>query len=480
MKKLFVLFLAILMALSAFAQAESTGEVVIFEGRASAANPWELVTSVFTTCAGGEFDPELIKEGCCFTVDYTGTAGQIYLALAEWTTGTWAQANAPETCVTNGDVHTATFTYAQCLAQYGSADFTDVDAIGVGSANSEGETTVLRIAWQGAAPSDPLMGTDAVTILRSASQSSAANSQLSYAFTRHVGGDFDAAQINPGSRFYVEHSGAKNGVYLAFSSHSGAKNWVRVNPDETVELDNGRFASWFDYSNFAKNWGTNFARLDQLSVFSAVSSPVKLHRLAYLPGTGAPTDGTDGRWDRPETGIAFIGDSICQNALNLFGDWNKILGRTDCVNYGIGGQTTVNCLARIGEVAAKDYHTVVFLCGINDIGWNYTSEQIVGNWAAMIDAIRAKNPDCQFILLSVLPTTDAFYRGQQDKIVALNEAYKAFADRTEGVTFVDAYSRFTSAPGEYANARLLMDGLHPNAEGYAVIAQMLNPALPAE
>ncbi len=480
MKTFLAIVLALVMTLGLCAQAESAGEFVIYEGSTTVQTPWQLITSTFTTCAGGEFDPELIREGCCFTVDYTGTAGQIYLALAEWTSGTWAQANAPERCETNGDVHTATFTYEQCLAQYGSADFTDVDAIGVGSANSEGETTVLRIVWHGVAPADPLTGTDAVTILRSASQSSAANTQLSYVFTSHVGGEFDAAQINPGSRFYVEYSGAKYGVYLALSSHSGAKNWVRINPDETVELDNGRYAAWFEYSNFAKNWGTNFARLDQVSVFSAVSSPVKLHRLAYLPGTGDPTDSTDGRWDRAETGIAFIGDSICQNALNLFGDWNKILGRTDCVNYGIGGQTTVHCLARIDEVAAKDYHTVVFLCGINDIGWNYTSEQIVGNWAAMIEKIRAKNPECRFILLSVLPTTDAFYRGQQDRIVALNAAYKDFADRTEGVTFVDTYSRFTSAPGEYADASLLMDGLHPNEAGYEVIAEVLNQALAAQ
>ena len=73
-----------------------------------------------------------------------------------------------------------------------------------------------------------------------------------------------------------------------------------------------------------------------------------LHKLAYFAGTGDVVDTSGGRWDRPDTGIAFIGDSICQNAKLLYGDWNTILGRSDCANYGIGGQTTLECRARIG------------------------------------------------------------------------------------------------------------------------------------
>ena len=98
----------------------------------------------------------------------------------------------------------------------------------------------------------------------------------------------------------------------------------------------------------------------------------------------------------------------------------------------------------------------------------------------MINEIRTANPECQFLLMSVLPTTEAFYAGQQAKINLLNIAYKRYASQHEGVTFVNAYARFTRKTGEYAYPELLSDGLHPNAEGYAVIAEVLRPYLPEE
>ena len=205
-----------------------------------------------------------------------------------------------------------------------------------------------------------------------------------------------------------------------------------------------------------------------------------LHRIAYFAGEGDPVDTSDGRWDRPDTGIAFIGDSICQNALLIHGDWNTILGRSDCVNFGIGAQTSVDLRARIGELAGRDYRMVVFIIGINDIGRGYTKEEIVANIDAMITAIRAQNPDCEFLLVSVLPTTDAFYAGQQAKINLLNMAYKRYASKTPGVTYVDAYSSFTRKTGEYAYPELLSDGLHPNGAGYAVMAGILADYLPEE
>ena len=266
-------------------------------------------------------------------------------------------------------------------------------------------------------------------------------------------------------------------MYLALSSHSGATQWAKVNASETVEVSEGRYGAYFDESTMAMAFGSNFARLDQISVYSSGKQPVTLHKLAYFAGTGDVVDTSDGRWDRPDTGIAFIGDSICQNAKLLYGDWNTILGRSDCANYGIGGQTTLECRARIGELAARNYRQIVFICGINDIGHGYTKEEIVQNYAAMIETVQASNPDCQFVILSTLPTTSAFYSGQQGKITLLNLAFKRFANKTPNVTFVDAYSAFCPKAGEYAYPELLSDGLHPNAEGYSKIAEMLTPYL---
>lgn len=478
MKKLLITCVTVMLLL-VYALAEGElQEVVVFEGEATVSAPWQLALGVNTTNAYGDFDPYLITEDGYFTIEYTGTDKAVYLALSEWQSGLWASVNIPASCEKAGDRYIAVFTYEQCLAQMGSVELTAVDQICAGSTSSTGDTTIHRIVWHGKPLQDEL-GADAVLFRGSASAASR-DANLAFCFTKHVGGEFDAAQISPGARMYAEYTGPSNGVYLALSSHSGATHWSRVNASEVVELENGRYGAYFDYAAMVKAWGTNFARLDQFTVFSATTSPVTLHKLAYFAGEGEPTDTSDGRWSRPDTGIAFIGDSICQNAQLLFGDWNTILGRTDCCNFGIGGQTTEELVCRIDELAARQYEMVVFICGINDIGRGHTNEEIVANYAAMIDAIRSGNPECKFLLVSVLPTTSAFYTGQQGKIVLLNEAYEQFASETTGVTYVDVYSSFTEESGEYAYPQLLSDGLHPNLEGYAKMAEIITAYLPQE
>ena len=478
MKKFILAMLVMVLCLPACAEELTPIETVLFDAEASVPGAWQLITGVNTTNAHGDFDPYLITEGGCFIVEYTGTPNAIYLALSEWTAGTWSQMDGPAECTAAGERLIATFTYEQCVAAYGSSDFSEVDQVCVGSANSTGETKVFKITWSGKPPQDEL-GADAV-LFRGAATSNAVNTNMLFCFTKHVGGEFDASQIGVGARMYVEYTGPKNAVYLALSSHSGATQWARVNPTEIVDLGNGNYGAYFDYQAMVAAWGDNFARLDQFTVFSSTAETVILRKLAYFAGDAQPTDQSDGRWDRPDTGIAFIGDSICQNALLIYGDWNAILGRNDCCNFGIGGQTTDHLVARIDEVAQRDYTMVVFICGINDIGRGNTSEEIVANYDAMINAIRAKNPDCQFLLVSVLPTTNAFYTGQQWRITELNDAYRAYAESHEGVTFVDVYSSFTSKSGAYAYPYLLSDGLHPNAEGYTKMAEILKPYLPAD
>ena len=316
-----------------------------------------------------------------------------------------------------------------------------------------------------------------VVLYAGSASSGAVDANIAYVFTAHVGGEWDAAQMNEGSVFQVTYTGPENAVYLALSSHSGATQWARVNADSVMDDGDGRWVATFAWQDIVKAWGTNFARLDQLNVFSRTSEAVTVRRVAYIPGEGDPVDTSDGRWATPDTGVAFIGDSICQNAKYLFGDWNTLLDRSDCVNYGIGGQTTAHCLARIDELCGRDYDQVVFICGINELGRSDYATGIAANFAAMIDALRESKPEIQAVIVSVLPTTEAFYYGMQSRIVTVNASLEALADKLDNVTFVDCYSDFLDPERGYAKPELLSDGLHPNADGYALMVERLAPAL---
>lgn len=327
------------------------------------------------------------------------------------------------------------------------------------------------------AKSEGMTEEDGATVIYKGSATAAAqNSNLTFQFTKHVGGKFDASKINEGSSFTTTYTGTKDGVYLALSSASGATQWVAVYPSETESNEDGSYTSTYCYEDFSKAFGTNFARLDQILAYTSTKEEVSLKEIAYVPGSGDAVDQSDGSWDRDLTGIAFIGDSIVQNALYKYGDWNQILGRTDCANYGIGAQTTVEVEARIKDLLKGSYEKIVVLCGINDIGHGITTMTTANNYRSMFGQIAEALPDAQVYVISLLPTTKAFYQGAQNQIVQRNKILQIVCEDYDFVTYVDCYSSFVALDG-YCNPDYVLDGLHPNEKGYAVIRDILSPYL---
>ncbi len=461
---------------------ESLPKTVLEMEKTDITAAWTLGPSISTTNAGGSFDPTEIARGGYFAVDYTGVKDKIYLAFSEWGQNIWASVNVPSYTIETENGYRSYYSFTDCAKTFGNVDLSEVDAICVGTTQSTGTVTITGVSWFGESVAVDLG--NAEILFKGSSTASSVGTNLAFFFTKHVGGEWDASVINKGSYFYVEYEGARDGIYLAFMSASGATNWVAVYPDDTGVTEDGRFYSIFSYDNFSAKFGTNFVRLDQIQAYAATNEEVTLKRIAYFAGEGDPVDTSDGTWDRPTTGIAFIGDSIVQNPLvdtqHLKGiDWNGILGRTDCVNYGIGGQTTKELLPRIGEVASKDYEKVVFLCGINDIGKGLSNATIKSNYASMIDTLTKENPDIEIFIISVLPTTDAFYTNMQSYISGLNVVLFGMCQEYDNVTYVDCYSSFVGED-KYCKEGLTFDGLHPNLEGYSIIAGILNPFLEAE
>lgn len=305
---------------------------------------------------------------------------------------------------------------------------------------------------------------------------SGVGTELTFVYSEHVGGTFDAAHFTEGTCLTLEYTGEQNGVYIALVSSSGGKKWTAVYPTQEESIGENIWRQVYSYETITKAWGDNFTRLDIIQVYANVASEVGVSRISYILGEGEVADTTDGAWDVPMEGIAFIGDSIVQNPIFFYDDWNSILRRTDCVNYGIGGQTTKELKNRIDDVLKGDYEKIVFLCGINDIGRGRQPFVICAAYRDMLDKIQEQCPDTKVLLLSVLPTTDAFYKDNQGDIQVLNSNLEFMTKDYDFVTYVDIYSAFLGTDG-YGKAEYYTDGLHPNAMGYTIIADILNPYL---
>ncbi len=186
-----------------------------------------------------------------------------------------------------------------------------------------------------------------------------------------------------------------------------------------------------------------------------------------------------------EARVVFMGDSITDSWDDpKFGGFFP--GRP-YIDRGISGQTTPQMLIRFrADVIDLRPRAVVILAGTNDLAGNtgpMTLEQIEANLSSMAEL--AKGNSIKAIFASVLPISDyeqrdgkAIIRSTQrppEKIKALNEWMKAYAASNK-LIYLDYYSAMIDAKG-FLKEELSEDGLHPNAQGYAIMAPLAEAAI---
>jgi lysophospholipase L1-like esterase len=150
------------------------------------------------------------------------------------------------------------------------------------------------------------------------------------------------------------------------------------------------------------------------------------------------------------------------------------------INRGISGQTTPQMLLRFRQDVI-DLHprVVVILGGINDIARNtgpMTIEQTEDNLRSMTELALANH--IKVVLCSVLPAFDFAWRPgltPAPKVDRLNAWLTKYASE-KGVVYVDYHSAMKDAR-DGLPSNLSKDGVHPNADGYAVMAPLVEAGI---
>ncbi len=178
-----------------------------------------------------------------------------------------------------------------------------------------------------------------------------------------------------------------------------------------------------------------------------------------------------------ENRAAFMGDSITEV-------WKlaEYFPGKPYINRGIGGQTTPQMLIRFRpDIIALRPKVVVILAGTNDIAWNtgpMTLDMIEDNYASMAELARANG--IKVVFASVLPIHDygktkQSERRPPDQIIKLNQWLKNYCT-ANGHVYLDYYSKMVDEK-DMLKADLANDGLHPNAEGYRMMAPLAEAAI---
>ena len=188
-------------------------------------------------------------------------------------------------------------------------------------------------------------------------------------------------------------------------------------------------------------------------------------------------------------GLLFLGDSITDNWRKAPEIWEKYYGKYQPANFGIGGDRTQHVIWRIehGELDGIAPKVAVLMIGTNN-SLDYSAADIAAANRKIVDMVRAKLPDTRVLLLGVFPrgprdrfggpVTPAFVAEAAKRMDTIRAVNKELARLDDGKTvrFLDITGVFLDQDGKIPDA-VMPDQLHPNAAGYQLWADAMQPLL---
>ncbi len=184
--------------------------------------------------------------------------------------------------------------------------------------------------------------------------------------------------------------------------------------------------------------------------------------------------------------VVFMGDSITHGWEGAGKtQWERYFAGAPykALNLGYGGARTEHLLWNIahGELDGYQAKAIVLMIGTNNTGHRPfdkepPSDTIIGI-KAVIDAIRAKQPQAKLILLPIFPRGATANDPLRRRNAVVNKEIVKFADGKD-VLWCDFTAQYL-APDGFMPAEIMPDRLHPRAYGYEIWASAVIPFINA-
>jgi lysophospholipase L1-like esterase len=182
--------------------------------------------------------------------------------------------------------------------------------------------------------------------------------------------------------------------------------------------------------------------------------------------------------------VVFIGDSIIHfwggepKAPRVWASeaWTNCFAGFEVTNLGFGWDRTENVLWRLdnGELDGIQPKVIIIKIGTNNTSVKNAPPDIAAGIEAVCATAHAKVPTAKILLLGILPRRDE--PPGHSATVPVNQI---LAHRLSGVSYIDYCdfdAAFRHADGSI-NAALYRDGVHVNADGYAILGEKIRTQL---
>jgi lysophospholipase L1-like esterase len=181
------------------------------------------------------------------------------------------------------------------------------------------------------------------------------------------------------------------------------------------------------------------------------------------------------RLNPPKPGvIVFTGSSSIRFWDTLANDMKPL----DAINRGFGGSQ----IAQVNQYASRivlpyQPRAVVLYAGDNDLAfpWLKTPEQVLTDFKQFVETVHAQLPETWIYFVSIKPSLRRWAGWQ--KIKKTNQLIEEYTRTQPRVQFIDVDSAMLDAQGKPRPELFRKDGLHMNAQGYAIWTSIIKPVL---
>ncbi len=184
------------------------------------------------------------------------------------------------------------------------------------------------------------------------------------------------------------------------------------------------------------------------------------------------------RVGRGDVDLIMVGDSITHGWERAGKEvWDTYYTRRNAVNMGFGGDRTQHVLWRFdhGEIDGISPKLAVLMIGTNNSnGQDNTDEEIADGIKAICAKMRTKLPKTKILILGIFPRGQG-PSSQREKNARASELASKIADG-KYIFYLDINDKFLKTDGTLPKD-IMPDLLHPNAKGYEIWAEAMEPTI---
>ena len=176
--------------------------------------------------------------------------------------------------------------------------------------------------------------------------------------------------------------------------------------------------------------------------------------------------------------LLVIGDSITEGWEGAGKEvWNKYYKDRHAVNLGISGDQTQHVLWRLenGNIEGISPKLAMLMIGTNNANAKHSSDDIVAGVKAIVEKLREKLPGTKILVLGIFPRGADDNNPIRQTNMKANEGIAKLADN-EMVFYLDINDKLLDSDRKLSKD-IMPDLLHPNAKGYKIWAEAVEPTI---